>query len=220
MVRAARRAPLVAVTAAVAVLVGICLLVRRHPPGRVRSALKELGAFAITTWGAATDSQRAAAARLPWVKVPAGRMPFLEERCARILARVTGTLSADELHEQLRHDPAQPVPSVAEVREVLTGHPAVVQVSQGRWHLGEPEDPAPELSQCAGHMEDRQTELESPTACDLAVKVGLPRKADQGTGSSSRSTRVLVLCAKTRRSSRLRQRTMGAAPPRPPVLLC
>jgi hypothetical protein len=144
VVCAARRASLVAVTAAVAVLVGVCLLARRYPAARVRAALKELGAFAITTWGDATDSQRAAAARLPWVKVPAGRTPFLKERCARILARVTGTLSAYELHERLCHDQAQPAASVAEVREVLTGHPAFVQVDQGRWRLGEPAGALPQ----------------------------------------------------------------------------
>jgi hypothetical protein len=33
---------------------------------------------------------------------------------------------------------AQPAPSIAEVHEVLTGHPAFVQVDQGRWQLGEP----------------------------------------------------------------------------------
>jgi hypothetical protein len=65
-------------------------------------------------------------------------MPFLEERCARILARATGTLSADELLVQLYHYLAQLASSVVEFHEVLTGHPALVQMDQGRWQLGEP----------------------------------------------------------------------------------
>jgi hypothetical protein len=92
VVRAARRAPLVTITVAVAVavLASAYLLARRYPPGRVRAALKELGSSALTTWRQVAESQQTAAARLPWVKIPAGRPPTLEERCARILAASPG----------------------------------------------------------------------------------------------------------------------------------
>jgi hypothetical protein len=85
-----------------------------------------------------TANQQSAAARLPWVEIPAGRSPTLEERCARILARITGTLSADDLHEQLQRDLADTAPPAASVRKTLPDHPAFVQVGQGRWQLGEP----------------------------------------------------------------------------------
>ena len=64
--------------------------------------------------------------------------PRPEDRCARVLARITGTLSAAEVHEQLRRDTADAAPSVAEVREALRGHRAFVQVGRGRWQLGAP----------------------------------------------------------------------------------
>jgi hypothetical protein len=89
------------------------------------------------TWQEVTDSQQAAADRLPWVEAPAGRTPTLEERCARLLARVTGTLSTADVHEQLRRDLADATPPVAMVRRTLAGHPAFVPVGQGRWQLGE-----------------------------------------------------------------------------------
>lgn len=136
VVRAVRRAPLMTVTVAVAVLTGAWLLVRRYPPGRLRAAFKEVGAAAGTAWREMQESRQAAAARLPWVPIPPGRAPTLEERCARILARITGTLSAAEVHEQLHRDTAHPAPSVAEVRAALRGHRAFVQVGRGRWQLG------------------------------------------------------------------------------------
>jgi hypothetical protein len=97
--RAAGRAPLVTIAVAVAVLAGAYLLVRRYPFGRIRDALNELGAAVATTWQEVIDTQQTAAARLPMVGVPASRAPTLEERCAHILARGTGRLSADDLHE-------------------------------------------------------------------------------------------------------------------------
>jgi hypothetical protein len=138
VVRGARRVPLVAAGVAVAVLVGGYLLVRCYPPGRARNALKEFGVAAATRWQEVTASQQAAAARLPWVELPAGRAPTLKERCARILARVAGTLYAAELHEQLHSDMADAAPSVATVHKTLADHPAFGQVGQGRWQLGEP----------------------------------------------------------------------------------
>jgi hypothetical protein len=138
VVRAARRAPLVTITVAVAILAGAWLLVRCCPSGRVRAALKEFGAAAGTAWQEMQERQQATAARLPWVPIPTGRAPTVEERCARVLARITGTLSAAEVHEQLRRDTAHPAPSVAEVRAALRGHRAFVQVGRGRWQLGEP----------------------------------------------------------------------------------
>ena len=143
VVRAARRTPLVTIAVAVAVLAGAYLLTRRYPPGRVRAALKELGSSALTAWRQVEDRQQTAAARLPWVKIPDGRSPTLEERCARILARITSTLSADELHEQLYRDMAEAAPSVPTVRRILAGHPAFAQVDEGQWQLGEPAGPLP-----------------------------------------------------------------------------
>jgi predicted nucleic acid-binding protein len=142
-VRGGRRAPLLAVTVAVAVLAGTCLLIRRYPPGRVRSALKQGGAATAAIWQEVTSNQQRAAARLPWVEIPAGRSPTLEERSARILARVIGTLSADDLHEQLRRDLGDAAPPAATVRKTLADHPAFVQVDRGRWQLGEPWAPMP-----------------------------------------------------------------------------
>jgi hypothetical protein len=55
--RGARRAPLLAVTIAVAVLAGACLLLRRNPPARVRSALKQVGAATAAIWQEATTNQ-------------------------------------------------------------------------------------------------------------------------------------------------------------------
>jgi len=138
VVRAVRRAPLMTITVAIAVLAGAWLLVRRYPPGRVRTAFKELGAAVGAAWWELQESQQAAVARLPWVPIPPGRAPDLEERCARVLARITGTLTAAEVHEQLRRDPAHPAPSVAEVRAALRGHRAFTQVGHGRWQLGVP----------------------------------------------------------------------------------
>jgi hypothetical protein len=126
-VSGARRAPLLAVTVAVAVLAGTCLLLRRYPPGRVHSALKQVGAATAVIWQEMTANQQSAAARLP---------------CARILTRVTGTLSADDLHEQLHRDLGDAAPPAATVRKTLA-HPAFVQVGQGRWQLGEPAAPMP-----------------------------------------------------------------------------
>ncbi len=138
VVRAARRAPLVTITVALAVLASAYLLARRYLPGRVRAALKEFGAAALTTWRQVEESQQTVAARLAWVRIPAGRSPTLEERCARILARITTTLSAEELHEQLHRDMADAVPSIATLRKTLAHHPAFVRAGQGRWRLGEP----------------------------------------------------------------------------------
>jgi hypothetical protein len=138
VVHAVRRAPLVTITVAVVVLTGAWLLLRRSRPGRGRASFKELGTAAGTAWREMQESRQAAAARLPWVPIPTGRAPTLEERCARILARITGTLSAAEVHEQLRRDTAHPAPSVAEVRAALRGHRAFVQVGRGRWQLGVP----------------------------------------------------------------------------------
>jgi hypothetical protein len=109
----------------------------------VRSALKQVGAATAAIWQEVTANQQSAAARLPWVEAPAGRSPTLDERCARILARVTGTLSADDLHEQLHRDLDDAAPPAATVRKTLADHPAFVQVSQGRWQLGEPAAPMP-----------------------------------------------------------------------------
>jgi hypothetical protein len=142
-VRGARRAPLLAATVAVAVLAGTCLLIRRYPPGRARNALKQVGAATAAIWQEVTANQQSAAARLPWVETPPGRSPTLEERCARILARVTGTLSADDLHQQLHRDLGDAAPPAATVRKTLADHPAFVQVGQGRWQLGEPGAPMP-----------------------------------------------------------------------------
>ena len=136
VVRAVRRAPLMTVTVAVAILTGAWLLLPRFPPGRVRAAFKEVGAAAGMAWREMQESRQAAAARLPWVPIPPGRAPTVEERCARLLARITGTLSAAELHEQLHRDTPHPVPAVAEVRAALRGHRAFVQVDRGRWQLG------------------------------------------------------------------------------------
>jgi predicted nucleic acid-binding protein len=108
-----------------------------------RSALKQGGAATAAIWQEVTANQQSTAARLPWVETPPGRSPTLEERCARILARVTGTLSADDLHQQLHRDLGDAAPPAATVRKTLADHPAFVQVGQGRWQLGEPAAPMP-----------------------------------------------------------------------------
>jgi hypothetical protein len=185
VVRAARRAPVVTITVAVAVLAGVYLLVRRSPPGRVRAALKELGAFAVTTWRDVTDRQRAGAARLSWVEVPAGRTPFLEERCARILARATGTLSADELHEQLYHDLIGLCQVGARGRPLRRSHRGA-----GRWHTGQA--PAQQASRtCSCSSSCHKLRPTPPVLGDAAApgskSRARPRPGSRGGASQARS---------------------------------
>jgi len=56
--RAVRRALLVTITVAVAILTGACLFVRRYPPGRVRAAFKEFAPPPSFSGPRATGSTR------------------------------------------------------------------------------------------------------------------------------------------------------------------
>jgi hypothetical protein len=181
VVRAARRAPLVTMTVAVVILAGSYVLVRCYPLGRLRTTLRELGAAAAMTWQEVTDSQQAAAARLPWVEAPAGRTPTLEERCARLLARVTETLSTADVHEQLHREMAEATPPVATVRRTLAGHPAFVHVGQGRWQLGESAAAPPgrsiPMGTPSGHSREISSSEISPSTTNGITDGGWPNSS-------------------------------------------